>query len=90
MGTTQIGLGQNEHGEPTHIQGRHTLKAGSWPNENLQSFVWIMKNDFSHNYSLYQNNVDICISINNILIPSLMCYHTCYLGTIIDSFNTAL
>jgi hypothetical protein len=37
-----------------------------------------------------KNNVDIYNSTNDILIPSLMCYHTCYVGTIIDSFNTAL
>jgi hypothetical protein len=45
---------------------------------------------FLHNYSLYKNNVDKCNSANDILIPSLMCYHTFYAGTIIDSFNTAL
>jgi hypothetical protein len=35
MGTTQIGLGQNKHGGPTHIEDCLTLRADSWPNENL-------------------------------------------------------
>jgi hypothetical protein len=48
------------------------------------------ENDFLRNYSLYKNNVDIYNNANNILIPSLMCYHTCYPDIIIDSFNTTL
>jgi hypothetical protein len=80
----------NEHGGPTHIEGCLTLRVDSWPNENLQSLMWVLENDFLRNCSLYKNNVDICNNTNDILIPSLMCYHTCYLGTIIDSFNTTL
>jgi hypothetical protein len=72
------------------MEGRLTLRADSWPNENLHSLMWVLENDFLCNYSLYKNNVDICNNINNILIPSFMCYHTCYPGTIIYSFNTAL
>jgi hypothetical protein len=45
---------------------------------------------FLRNYSLYENNVDICNIANDILIPSFMSYHTCYPGTLIDSFNTIL
>jgi hypothetical protein len=43
---TQIGLGENEHGGPTHIEGRLTLRANSWPNENLQSLIWVLENNF--------------------------------------------
>jgi hypothetical protein len=49
--------------------------------------MWVLEKVFLHNYSLYKNNVDICNSANDILIPSLMCYHTCYPDTIIDSFK---
>jgi hypothetical protein len=70
---TQIGLGQNERGGSIHIEGRLTLRADSWPNENLQSLMWILENDFLHSYSLYKNNFNICNNANNILIPSFMC-----------------
>jgi hypothetical protein len=52
--------------------------------------MWVLENDFLCNYSLYKNNVDICNRSNDILISSLMCYHTCYPGIVIDSFNTTL
>jgi hypothetical protein len=57
------------------MEGRLTLRADLWPNENLQSLMWVLKNIYY---------------VNDILIPLLMCYHTFYVGTIIDSFNTAL
>jgi hypothetical protein len=71
-----------------NMEDRLTLKPNSWPNENLQSLMWVLENNFY--VIIVKNNVDICNRVNNIVIPSLICYHTSYSGTIIDSFNTAL